>query len=136
MTCGVNAKIMDVSVAAAQADAFYRELIAAELVYGVRDDGGFPAPMTSSGERAMPFWSKRSRAQRIIDNVEAYGGMTIVEFTLSEWLEKWVPGLERDGLLIGLNWSGEGAIGYDLTPSDLLRNLEARRGLGEARDED
>lgn len=127
---GIDAKIFGVSVAAAQADAFYRELIAGELVYGVRDDGGFPAPMTSSGVRAMPFWSKRSRAQRIIDNVEAYSGMTVVEFNLSEWLEKWVPGLERDGLLIGLNWSGQGAVGYDLTPSDLLRNLEARRGLG------
>jgi len=42
--------------------------------------------------------------------VEAYSGMTVVEFTLSEWLEEWVPGLERAGLLIGLNWSGQGAV--------------------------
>lgn len=123
------------SVAAAQADAFYREVLAGGPVYTVRDDGGVPAPMNSAGVRAMPFWSKRSRAQRIADNVEAYAGMDVVELKLAEWLEKWVPGLERDGLLIGLNWSGRGAVGYDLTPSDLLRNLEARRGLGEARDE-
>ena len=118
------------STAAAQADAFYREVLEGGRVYGVRDAGGFPAPMTSAGVRAMPFWSKRSRAQRIIDNVGAYAGMEVVEHALAEWLERWVPGLERDGMLIGLNWSGARAVGYDLTSSDLLRNLEARRALG------
>ena len=132
---GGDVKIIGMSVAGAQADAFYREVLAGEHVYGVRDNGGFPAPMTSTGVRAMPFWSKRSRAQRIVENVEAYAGMDVVELTVAEWLEKWVPGLERDGLMIGLNWSGQGAVGYDITPSDLLRNLEARRGLGESRDE-
>ena len=115
--------------AAAQADAFYREVLVGEHVYGIRDSAGFPAPMTASGVRAMPFWSKRWRAQWIIDTVDAHAGMEVVEHAIADWLEKWVPGLERDGLLIGLNWSGARAVGYDIAPSDLRANLEARRAL-------
>ena len=32
----------------------------------------------------------------------------------------------RDRLLVGLNWSGKRATGYDLTPDNVLRNLKAR----------
>lgn len=120
------------SVAAAQAEAFYTEVARDGLVFTVRDDGGIPAPMTSSGQRSMPFWSKRSRAQKIVDNVEAYAGMRIVEIVLDDWLAKWLAGLETDGLLAGLNWSGRNAVGYDVAPADAARNLAARRGHRDA----
>lgn len=120
------------SVAAAQADAFYKEALDGEFVFTVRDDGGSPAPTNSSGQRAMPFWSKRSRAQKIIDNVEAYGGMRVIEVALDDWLKKWLPGLEEDGLFVGLNWSGKSAVGYDVSPADAVRNLAARKGLRDA----
>lgn len=42
-------------VSAAQADAFYREVLDGKSVWTVRDDGGCPAPMGSGGQRAMPF---------------------------------------------------------------------------------
>jgi hypothetical protein len=37
----------------------------------------------------------------------------------------WVPGLTRDGLLVGVNWSGKRATGYDMEPEELQRNVEA-----------
>lgn len=119
------------SVAAAQAEAFYREVISGERVYALRDDGGFPAPKTSSGARAMPFWSKASRAEKIISNAKAYETMRVLEIAVDDWLSKWLPDLDRDGLLVGLNWSGSRATGYDLSVADLLRNLDARRRLQE-----
>ena len=120
------------SVAAAQAEAFYREFLASRVVFTVRDAGGYPAPISTSGHRAQPFWSKRSRAQRIIDTVPDYGPFEIVEMGEDRWLDEWLPGLERDGLLVGINWSGSGATGYDLSVTDLRRNLAAR-GLGATR---
>lgn len=113
------------SVSAAQADAFYREALRDQFVYTVFDDGGYPAPFGSSGPRAMPFWSKRSRAQRIIDNVPAYSTFEVEEIPLERWRNEWLPDLERDNLLVGLNWSGKRATGYDISTSDLLRNLDA-----------
>ena len=116
------------SVAAAQAEAFYGEFLDGGSVFTVRDDGGYPAPENGSGQRAQPFWSKRSRAQRIVDDVPAYGGFEVVEIDGKRWRERWLPGLEKEGIHVGLNWSGRDASGYDLPPADVLRNLDARAG--------
>jgi hypothetical protein len=117
-------------VSAAQADACFREVLKDRAVWAVRNVGGFPAPKTRTGQRAQPFWSKRTRAQRIIDTVPAYAAFDTVEISLDDWREQWLPDLEHDGLLVGINWSGRGATGYDLTPADVLRNLDARASLG------
>jgi hypothetical protein len=36
-----------------------------------------------------------------------------------------VPDLKRDGYLVGLNWSGAHALGYDLEPDDVVANVGA-----------
>ena len=115
------------SVAAAQAASFYAEAIEGAAVWTIRDDGGFPAPKNGAGKRAMPFWSKESRALRIIKNVPAYAEFETFRIELSEFTEGWLPGLDRDGLQIGLNWSGGRAIGYDVEPNEVLDRLSVGR---------
>ena len=115
----------DMSVSAAHASAFYAEAGEHQCVWGIRDGHGFPAPLNGDGERAMPFWSLRSRAERVVSTVPAYAGFEVVEVPLDAFLTRWLPGLERDGLRVGLNWSGARATGYDLAPSDVLTQLEA-----------
>jgi hypothetical protein len=116
------------SQAASQAWAFYREVAKSRVVWTVRDAGGFPAPMTSDGKRAQPFWSSRSRVERIIKSVPAYAGFEPYEISWDEFCRKWAPGLQRDGLLAGVNWSGKRAIGYDMEPEQLVRCVEAMTG--------
>ena len=111
------------TTSAAQAAAFYAEALAQGTVWGVRDANGFPAPLNGEGVRAMPFWSTKSRAERVVANVAAYAGFEPVEVPLDKWKADWLTGLERDGLLVGLNWAGDRAQGYDVTPADVLRNL-------------
>jgi hypothetical protein len=113
------------SASAAQADAFYREVVEHSTVWGVRDTDGFPAPEAPEG-RAMPFWSLRSRAEGIVAKVPAYAGFEVVSLPLDVWRSRWLPGLQRDGLRVGLNWSGEEATGYDLLPSEVEAGLAAR----------
>ena len=115
-----------VSFAAAQADTFYTEILAEQTVWAVCDVEGFPAPLNGDGQRSMPFWSKRSRAQKVIDTVAAYTAFEPTPIPLSEWRDRWLPGLAADGLLVGLNWSGAAATGYDLTPGDAQTALHAR----------
>lgn len=76
----------------------------------------------------MPFWSKESRARKIIDSVPAYRNFEPVELSLDEFVGRWLPGLERDGLFIGLNWHGDKAVGYNLTPQE----VRVRLGLIES----
>lgn len=111
-------------IAAAHASAFYREVAKSGVVWGIRDSAGFPAPMNADGVRAMPFWSSESRALHTIQNVPAYSGFTPVAIEWSTFCERWVPGLTTDGLLVGINWSGKLASGFDIQPLDLQRNVE------------
>jgi hypothetical protein len=62
----------------------------------------------------------------VIASVAAYSGFEPVAVTLEEWRSRWLPGLEQDDLLVGLNWSGANATGYDLTPAEVERNLAVR----------
>lgn len=102
-----------------------REALAHQTVWSIRDSAGFPAPEGADG-RAMPFWSLKSRAKRVVESVSAYGGFEIVSIPLPEWRSRWLPGLARDGLRAGLNWSGPSATGYDLEALSVEANLAAR----------
>jgi hypothetical protein len=115
------------SIAAAQADNFITEAIASGFVWAVKDGGGFPTSTNASGETAMPFWSLESRASKVVGSVPAYAGFQPHQLSLAEFCERWLPGLERDGLRVGLNWSGERATGYDIFPADVLRRINHAR---------
>lgn len=74
----------------------------------------------------MPFWSLASRAEKIVSAVDAYAGFEVVAIPLDEWRSWWLPRLEQDGLLVGLNWSGPRATGYDVNPASVLASIHAR----------
>lgn len=116
------------SIAALHADAFVSEALDGARVWGIRDGAGFPTATNASGETAMPFWSSEKRARSVIGTVPAYRGFEPAPIPLAEFVDRWLPGLTRDGLRCGLNWSGRRATGYDVTPADLLARLTAGRG--------
>jgi len=119
------------SQSASQAAAFYRDVAAGKRVWTLKDDGGFPAPKTSSGERAQPFWSSLSRVERIIQTVPAYAGFRPHELSWEEFRDRWIPGLTKDGLKIGVNWSGARATGYDVEPATVQRAVEIQMEIIE-----
>lgn len=112
---------------AAPADAFFTQVVGLDQVWALRDDDGFLAPANADGQRAMPFWSSRERAERVVNTVPAYQHFAVVGLALDEWTSRWLPGLEKDGLLVGLNWSGGTARGYDIEPSADSPETPARR---------
>jgi hypothetical protein len=115
------------SQAASQAAAFYREVAVAERLWTIRDAGGFPAPENGDGTRSHPFWSSKSRVEKIISTVSAYSGFEPFEVSLDDFASRWVPGMTRDGLMVGVNWSGVRALGYDVLPASVLEGIEAQR---------
>ncbi len=109
------------SLSGAHKAAFRREVAQEGRVFAIRDGGGYPAPAVPGGQRSVPFWSKPTRAQRVVGQVAAYQGFEIVPFGVDEWLQDWLAGLDRDGLLVGLNWAGTRATGFDMTPAQVRR---------------
>ncbi|MDE2432606.1 MAG: DUF2750 domain-containing protein [Burkholderiales bacterium] len=114
------------SISSLQAASFYQEVAKHQVVWSIKDAGGFPAPIGTGGKRAMPFWSTKQRAQTVISSVPAYGAFHPVAIPWSEFVERWIPGLTKDGLLAGVNWSGESATGFDVEPESLRQNVEAQ----------
>lgn len=112
------------STASLHAAAFYREVSETGSVWTIRDNAGFPAPLNSDGKRAQPFWSSSSRAERVVNGVAAYSGFSVVEISWETFRDRWIPGLTRDGILVGVNWSGSRATGYDIEPHLVLRNVQ------------
>jgi len=113
------------SASASQAAKFYREVAKNRVLWTVRDESGFPAPLNSSGKRAQPFWSSLSHVQKIISRIPAYGGFTPFEISWADFESRWIPGLARDGILAGINWSGVSATGYDVEPEHVRAAVEA-----------
>ena len=113
------------SIAAAQADAFFREVQLRGEVWSICDELGFPTSTNASGETSMPFWSSEKRAMSIIKSVTAYCDFTPEPIPLATFVKRWLPGLQKDGLYCGLNWAGARATGYDLSAADLMARLEA-----------
>jgi len=109
------------SLSGAHKAAFRREAAQEGQVYAIRDATGYPAPADDGGHRAMPFWSKPTRAQLIVKHVTAYQGFEVVAIPVDDWLAGWMNGLERDGVLVGVNWAGARATGYDMSPGQVLR---------------
>ena len=107
------------SLSGAHKAAFRREAAQEGRVFSIRDRGGCPAPKDADGIRAVPFWSKASRAKRVVSQVPAYRGFDVVEIDMDDWLGRWLPGMGRDGVLVGINWAGPNATGYDLAPTQV-----------------
>ncbi|MCC2317089.1 DUF2750 domain-containing protein [Cellulomonas sp. zg-Y138] len=49
---------------------------------------------------------------------------------MTEFRSRWLPGLGRDGIRVGVNWSGPAATGYDLVAADVELNLLAAMERG------
>lgn len=64
----------------------------------------------------------------IIKSVPAYYDFTPEPISLTTFVERWLPGLQKDGLYCGLDWAGARATGYDLSPADLMARLKAAQG--------
>lgn len=111
------------SNAASQASKFYEQAVNDGKVFTVLDADSFLVFPMAEGD-TVPFWSSATRIERVQAAHPKYRAYTIDEIPLGEFLSKVIPLLSEEGIRIGVNWSGKNLTGYDLSPSDLLKNLE------------
>jgi ribosomal protein L24E len=113
------------SNAAAQAAKFYDQVTSGETVFGLAEDGGFLLFRIRDTE-VVPFWSSKSRVTAIRKRNPKYGKWTLTEEPLTDFIERTLTWLEKDNISIGLNWSGERLVGYDVSVPELRKSLEYR----------
>ncbi|WP_406841523.1 DUF2750 domain-containing protein (plasmid) [Streptomyces sp. AHU1] len=111
------------SQSGSQAAAFFKDVRQSGVVWLVRDDDGSPTHLSSDGTRSLPFWSTSARAQRA---AKIWGHELRVEsMPLNAWRDRELPDVARDGLKIGINWSGPRLVGWSFTPMEVLNRLAA-----------
>ncbi|UQU67559.1 DUF2750 domain-containing protein [Couchioplanes caeruleus] len=116
------------SQSGSQTAAFFQEIARHQVIWYVRNDQGSPAPMTGSGDRAMPYWSSEVRAQRA---VSVWGGdLRVASMTLQTWRDQDLPQLAEEGLRAGLNRTGPNLVGWDFTVAETLNRLDRALGAG------
>ncbi len=108
------------SQSASQAAIFYRDVEKSHKLWTLKDKDGFPAPKNKNSIRTMPFWSSKPRVELIIQKVDAYKDFEPVEVDLERFYNYWLKELKSAGQLVGINWSGKRATGYDLPPEILI----------------
>lgn len=112
------------SQSASQAAIFYSEVAKQGFLFTIYDEGGYPAPKNKDGIRSQPFWSSESRIKRLAKICEAYSSFKTEKINWENFKIEWIPKLEKNNLLVGINWSGSKAIGYDIKPQQIVKNVE------------
>lgn len=90
-------------------------------MWWVRDDDGSPAPALSSGEQAFPYWSTEARAKHAAVLWGPQFGA--VSMPLPHWRNAALQDPAKDGLRVGINWSGPHLTGWDFTVDEVLHRL-------------
>ena len=110
------------SNAASQATDFYEKAAKHGKVYTITDADSFLVFLIN-GKEVVPFWTSRSRIEKVKVNHPKYVKYVIDEIRLEKFLEKTLEQFEEEKIHIGLNWSGARLIGYDVSVADLKKNL-------------
>ena|SRR5688572_22726834 len=116
------------SQAAAQAAAFLTEVARGGRLWALSGKSGMPTARTRQGH-AVPFWSSQARAEAVVSSVAAYREYEPVELNWVEFRDKWLADLEREGLRVGVNWTGQRAMGYDFDAASVRARVEAEQNL-------
>jgi hypothetical protein len=110
------------SIAAAQANKFYEQVVRDGGVFTLESPQGFLVFPIRDIE-VIPFWSSRSRVEKIQSTMPEYAHYAIHEKPFTELYEQTLPWLEERRIHIGVNWSGTRLSGYDVSVSDLRASL-------------
>jgi hypothetical protein len=112
------------TTAALQYAKFRTDVAAHARVYTFLADGEllvFPI----DGREVVPFWSSRSRLDRIVATHAKYGKYAPTQLSLAEF-DEWLVQLDAEGILVGVNWAGPRLTGYNVSVVELRAALAAR----------
>lgn len=109
------------SIAAAQSDKFKEEVVNKGRAFTFTNNDELLVYPVAAGD-TVPFWSSRSRLETIQKRLPKYRQWQITELTFAEFWKR-LDQLERERLLIGVNWSGARLTGYNIPVAELRDGL-------------
>ena len=108
---------------------FIKTVCETEKVYGLENADGFAFTSSAHYENEdgepigiICFWGDKALAQSCIQN--SWSECQVLEMSLSNFMEHWCIGMDKDGLLVGTEFD-ENIFGYESEPFTLILQLTA-----------
>src|SRR5687767_6610985 len=110
--------MLDLSIASHERhERFLQRIITAREVWGLESNDGWAMTESSAeateGRKIIPFWSDRAYARQCAKDEWSHYEATPISLDL--FLERWLPGMELDGVLAGTNWNAK-LCGHEIEP--------------------
>ncbi len=72
------------------------------------------------GIDVMPFWSRKAFAQAVC--LDEWADCEPQPVDVDDFIDNWLPGLQKDGLMVGINWTTD-LEGTEIEPLELSLDL-------------
>lgn len=106
-------------------DYFVDKVVAGGEVWSLQSEDGWVIVTSEDGEECLPVWPHPNfAAQWATDD---WSDCTPTAIPLATWLERWTPGMEKDGTLLAVFPSVEGE-GDIVAPRELAASIEEALG--------
>jgi hypothetical protein len=100
---------------------FLQRVVKSEVVWGLRGPNGFAdCDSNDSNTVVLMFWSDRGYAARV--RQQSFPEFEPAEISLFDFLFRWLPGMAKDGVLAGTNWTGD-LVGLEFDPTELQEEI-------------
>jgi hypothetical protein len=103
-------------------DRFLKLVRANRQVWGLRSIEGWAVCPSNQADdvNVFVFWSDRAYAARHVHG--EWADYVPRAIALDDFLAEWLPGMARDGVLVGTNWDAN-LCGVESTPTELAARL-------------
>ncbi|GAA4343006.1 DUF2750 domain-containing protein [Flaviaesturariibacter amylovorans] len=111
--------------------AFINRIIETGTVWALSSDEGFATSESDEYEdvEVLPFWSEEAAAAVLAR--DEWAEFKPASLPLAEFLEKWLPGMYSEDVVVGIDWDAE-MTGTETEPLDLaLAVAEALKQSGK-----
>jgi Protein of unknown function (DUF2750) len=111
---------------------FIRKVADFRKVWLLQFGNGSPLAIeTEPGTLVYPFWPEKEFAEATARERECWEPTKPVARPLKEFMERWLPGMQRNSEKAGIFWVGPDLVGIDVEPNVLLQDLKAECGQYE-----
>ena len=104
---------------------FVRTVANVEEVWLLEMEAGSPLTIEMEpGTLTYPIWPERQFAEAAAMERPEWGPVNAISRALDEFMERWLPGIQRDGHKLGVFWAGPDLLGIDVEAAILLQDLQ------------
>ncbi len=110
-------------------DYFVQKVVEGGEVWSLQSEDGWVQVTAAHGEVCLPVWPHREYAAQWVS--AEWANYTPSAIPLDAWMDRWTPGMERDGTLLAVFPDGD-AQGVVVAPVELLAAIDIECSLQKA----